>query len=129
MKNNLLRFLSAALIITGLLVFADGLAKKMWEQYTFQSGLPLILIFLFLYTLFHWYLLKMGSKEPKKFVNGFMAFSGIKLLILLGILSAFVYTHKEQKIPFLVLFMSAYFLHTANEIFWANRFVKKQNPS
>jgi len=124
MKKNFINFISVALVITGLLVTADGMAKKMWDKYNLQSGMAVVLLFLFLYALLHWYLLKIGSREPKKFVNAFMAVVGIKMLVLLGFLGIFVYTRPQEKIAFLVLFLAAYMLHTINEIFWANKFVR-----
>lgn len=126
MKKNFTNFISVALIITGLLVTADGFAKKLWEPYNFKLGMAVIFFFLFLYSLIHYYLVKVGETAPKKFVNTFMALTGLKMMILVAFLAAVVYTRKEEKIAFLILFCSAYFLHTANEIFWANRFVKSK---
>ena len=127
MKKNFINFISVALVITGLLVTADGLAKKQWAAYNLHSGAAVIFLFLFLYSLLHWYLLKTGEKEPKKFVNAFMGIIGIKMMVLLAFLGIFVYTRPLEKTAFLALFAMAYLLHTANEIFWANRFVQKKS--
>lgn len=125
MKKNFINFLSVALVITGLLVTGDGYAKKHWKAYNLDMGVAVVFLFLFLYLLLHWRVLQMAEKRPNRFVNGFMALFGIKMLLLLGFLGVFVYTHPEQKIAFLVLFASAYLLHTVNEVFWASRYVKK----
>lgn len=127
MKKNFINFISVALVITGLLVTADGLLKKNWDRYNLEAGLPILLVFLLLYSLLHWRLLSGAEKQPKRFVNTFMGLFGLKMLVLLGFLGIFVYTHPEQKIAFLLLFASAYVLHTLNEVFWASRFVK--NPA
>lgn len=125
MKKNFINFLSVAMVITGLLVTADGYAKKHWEMYNLSMGMAVVFLFLFLYLILHWRVLQMAEKRPNQFVNGFMALFGIKMLLLLGFLGVFVYTHPEQKIAFLALFASAYLLHTVNEVFWASRYVKK----
>jgi len=123
-KKNFTNFISVALVITGLLVAADGYAKKNFPEYNLKHGWAIIFIFLFLYVIIHRSVLRVGEKEPKKFVNAFMGLIGIKMLVLLTFLGAFVYMRPDEKIAFLILFLAAYFLHTVNEIFWANSFVK-----
>ena len=125
MKKNFTNFISVALIITGLLVTADGMARKKWEAYNLSFGMAVVFLFFLVYALLHWYLLKTAENQPKKFVNTFMALFGLKMLLLLAFLGVFVYTHPEQKVAFLLLFAAAYVLHTINEVFWASRFVKK----
>lgn len=125
MKKNFINFLSVALVITGLLVTADGYAKKHWERYNLDMGIAVVFLFLFLYAVLHWRVLGMAEKRPNRFVNGYMALFGIKMLVLLGLLGVFVYTHPEQKIAFLLLFAPAYALHTLNEVYWASKYVKK----
>lgn len=127
MKKNFINFISVALVITGLLMLGDGYAKKHYVEYNLRFGSAIILLFFFLYVIIHRAILRMGMKEPKKFVNGFMGLMGIKMMLLLVFLAIFVYTRPDEKVAFLLLFLVAYFLHTANEIFWATRFMKT-NP-
>lgn len=125
MKKNFINFLAVALVITGLLITGDDLARKNLENYNLVMGKGIVLLFLFIYLLLHWRVLLMADKRPNRFVNGFMALFGIKMLVLLGFLGVFVYTHPDQKIAFLMLFAPAYLLHTVNEVYWASRYVKK----
>lgn len=127
MKKNFTSFLSVALVITGLLILGDGLAKRNIAEYNLQFGAAIVLIFFFIYIVIHRALLKIGEKEPKKFVNSFMAMMGFKMLILLSFLLAFVYLRPEQKISFLMLFLASYALHTANEVYWASKFMRTKN--
>ncbi len=124
MRKNFIGFLSSAMVITGVLLVAESILKSFWADYNLRLGFPVILLFLFLYTFIHWYLLKIAEKEPKKFVNAFMGFTGLKMLALLTFLGVFIYTRPEEKISFMAVFLAAYVLHTVNEIFWAGRFVK-----
>lgn len=125
MKKNFINFLSVALVITGLLVTADGYAKKHWEAYNLDMGIGIVFLFLFLFVFLHWRVLAVAEKRPNQFVNGYMALFGVKMLVLLGFLAVFVYTRPEQKTAFLLLFAPAYALHTVNEVYWASRYVKK----
>lgn len=127
MKKNFTNFLSVALIITGLLMLGDGYAKRNIEGYNLQFGAAIVFVFFLIYILTHRALLRIGEKEPKKFVNGFMGLMGIKMLLLLSFLAAFVYRVPEQKISFLILFLASYALHTANEVFWASKFMRTKN--
>lgn len=127
MKKNFINFISVALVITGLLVLGDGYAKKNMPQYNLQFGAAIVFIFFFAYALIHRILLRMGEKEPKKFVNSFMGLMGLKMLIFLSFLLIFVYRHPEQKVAFLMLFSASYVLHTINEVYWATKFMKEKN--
>ncbi|MBT3646987.1 MAG: hypothetical protein HN542_01960 [Flavobacteriales bacterium] len=64
------------------------------------------------------------QKDPKRFVNLYMGYSGGKLMLSLFILAAYAFINSGYILPFAISYLVVYFLFTAFEIFQLLRHLK-----
>lgn len=62
------------------------------------------------------YLLKSPEKKFNSFANRFMVVTFIKLLVYTAVLVAYVFTHKEDAVPFIFSFFILYISYTVYEV-------------
>ena len=67
-------------------------------------------------SLFHRKLILSSKERPQKFINMFMAVTGIKLMLYLFFILIFIVTLTEFAIPFLAIFFPLYIIYTIIEI-------------
>ena len=74
---------------------------------------------------FHFLLIKASKSNPTLFINKFLAFSGIKLMLYLFTIILYVIFIKSEIIIFLLSFILIYFVFTITEIISLLKFLKK----
>ena len=67
-------------------------------------------------SLLHKKLILSSKERPQKFINMFMAVTGIKLMLYLFFILIFIITLTEFAIPFLAIFFPLYIIYTILEI-------------
>ena len=83
----------------------------------FHFSLIAVPVLLVLVTsLLHRKLVHTGNERPIKFINMFMAVTGIKLIVYLVIILLYVMLLTKYAIPFIVIFFSLYIVFTFIEI-------------
>ena len=75
-------------------------------------------------SLLHQKLIKSSSDRPQKFINMFMAVTGIKLMIYLFFILIYIVTLTEFALPFLAIFFPLYIIYTIIEISQLLSFLK-----
>ena len=68
--------------------------------------------------------LMMRQKDPKKFVNLYMGFSGGKLTLSLFIIAGYAFINSDYILPFATSFLVVYFFFTGFEIVRLLRYLK-----
>jgi hypothetical protein len=71
--------------------------------------------------------MKKGDVAFGKFSAAFMLFTGIKMILNVGIIVAYVYHDKTKAIPFLVVFAVYYIVYTVYEIISLLNYFRKKN--
>ena len=119
-KINMNDFRKFLLQLTLLTAFLFG---GQYVVFTFLLEKALTLPYLILYPWFigltgfvHFFLLRAGQKDHKKFVPVFMGFVGLKMFTCLAVLVIYIANRPEEAKPFAVSFMVLYFAYTAIEI-------------
>jgi F0F1-type ATP synthase assembly protein I len=86
----------------------------------------LIVFFLFISWVIIWYLFRASEKSFIKFVNAFMATTGLKLLTLILVIVGYILLNHGDAIPFLVAFFILYLLYTGFEVYAVLYLSKRQ---
>lgn len=113
MKNGLNKFVKGIVIFT---VAIGLLAYVLWQVLPdtyFSPALPLMFPFFMLTTLFIFYVLTKDSEKTfSNFVNRFMLATFGKMMFSLIILFAYVFTHREDAVPFIIAFFILYIAYS-----------------
>jgi len=115
--NDFKKFLIQLAVLTVVLfgaqylVFTYGFEKEMSFPY-----LMLYPWFIGLTGFVHFFLLRAGQKDHKKFVPIFMGSIGLKMFACLAVLMVFIAYNAEETKPFAVSFMVLYFAYTTLEV-------------
>jgi hypothetical protein len=125
MKKN--SFIIQLLIFTVLLgLIYLGLKQFLPENYL-SPVLPFLLPFFFSATaIFYNYLVKSSEKKFTSFVNRFMLTTFIKLMLFMAVLLIYVFTHKDDAVPFILSFFILYVLYTVFEVVALLKFSKTE---
>jgi len=116
--NFYLRKFIIRLIVLSLILgtIAYGLTFFLPKTY-FSPALPFLFPFFFSATLILFYfLLKSAEKKFASFVNRFMLATFLKLLVYITFLLVYVFTRKEDAIPFIFSFFILYVVYTVFEV-------------
>lgn len=115
MKKN--RFIINLLLFTVLLgIVYYGLKHFLPENY-FSPALPFMFPFYFSATaIFYNYLVKSSEQKFNRFVNRFMLTTFIKLMLFMAVLLCYVFTHKDEAVPFILSFFILYVAYTVFEV-------------
>jgi uncharacterized membrane protein YoaK (UPF0700 family) len=130
MTSDINKFIIHLFIFSALLgIITFGLSYILPATY-FSPVLPLLFPFFFsVIVIVFSYLLKSREKKFNQFVNRFMLCTFIKLMIYLAVLLAYVFTHKEDAVPFILSFFILYVAYTVFEVIkmlQINKQVKKE---
>jgi len=83
----------------------------------FSPVLPLLFVFFLSSTaIVLFYLSKSNGTKYSSFINRFMISTLLKLIVYLGVLLAYVFTHKADSVPFIISFFILYVAYTAFEV-------------
>lgn len=98
--------------------------------YLFLPGvtpaMPFILLLIMSVTmLMHRSLLKNSTGKPNRFINLFLAFTGLKLVGYLLIITIYALLNKDDAVSFTITFLIYYLIYSAFEINDLIRFLKK----
>ena len=118
MKELLIRFTRNLAIVSTLVAFA-GLTLHFLAHDLTTPALPwLILLFILTTFILYYILLKASEKKFNQFTNYFMAASVFKLLMLLVIITVYVYFFRNDAIRFVVTMFVLYLIYTVFEVYW-----------
>lgn len=111
-------FLRRIMIYSAFLAFAGVILSLVLPAGYITPALPyLIVFFLALTWAITWYLLKASEKSFIRFVNAFMLTTGIKLLLLILIIVAYIFLNRPDAVPFLAVFFVLYLCYTGFEVY------------
>ena len=127
MNQSINNFSLWLLLFTALLgAVAFGLWFIMPAGY-FSPVLPLLFPFFFAVTLIVFYFLaKSAEKKFSSFINRFMLATFFKLTVYMAVLLAYVFTHKEDAVNFIISFFILYVAYTAFEVVEMMRYSKRR---
>jgi hypothetical protein len=118
MKELLSRFSRNLIILTGLLSLAGGVLFFLLPS-VITPALPwLILFFLFSTFLIFYLLLKASNGKFNRFTNLFMIVTVVKLLLLLGIITIYLFINRDDAIRFALTMFVLYLLYSVFEVLW-----------
>jgi len=113
MKTYILRLGLLSLL---LLALTTVLFYEIFNPW-FNPIFPFIILYFFVFNIFqHSSLLKTKEKRPSVFTTSFMAWFGIKLLLHLTIIIAFVLLNRAEALSFVLYFASCYIFYTIFEV-------------
>jgi hypothetical protein len=83
----------------------------------FSPALPYLILFFLVFTiLVHYILMKASGNNGRKFVNGFMMATLLKFFVYIPLIIAYVWTNKDDLIPFVIGFFALYLAYTVFEV-------------
>jgi hypothetical protein len=105
-----LALFTAIVYALGAIVFAFFLDEYFYLPFVF---IPIVFVAI-IFTM-HIILIKSAEKDLRKFTSRFMMVFGIKILVLLILIVAYVLAIPEQAVPFLITFLIHYLIFTGFE--------------
>lgn len=121
------KFIIKELVFTGSIVLiAFFLFKTTLSQHYIPVFWLLLAVIAVLTSIMHFSILQVEEKNTAKFFTKFMTFSGVKMMIYLVMITAYVFIYPTTAKFFLISFIILYFLYTAFEVFLVVRQLKKR---
>jgi len=122
------KFIIQLLLFSGILgVIAYGLTFVLPGNY-FSPVLPFLFPFFFSMTAIVFnYLMKSTEKKFNRFANRFMLTTFLKLFVYLTVLLIYVFTHKEDAIPFIFSFFILYAAYTVFDVIFLLKYTRQEN--
>jgi len=100
--------------VIGLIAY--GLTFILPENY-FSPVIPFLFpFFISITVIIYNFLIKSSEKKFNNFVNRFMMTTFIKLFVYLIVLIAYVFTHKQDAVPFIFAFFILYLAYTVFDV-------------
>lgn len=126
--NNLSRlFLKQLLLYSAFLAFTGAiLSFVMPDGYLTPAFPALIVFFMVLTAAILWFLLRTGEASFIRFVNAFMLTTGLKLLVLILFIVAYIFLNKGDAVPFVAAFFMLYLFYTGFEVYAVLRLSRRQ---
>jgi len=127
MKTSSNKFTLSLFIFSAILgAIAYGLTYLLPAKY-FSPVLPMLFpFFLSATAIIFFYLSKSNEHKQTSFINRFMVATSVKLLVYFVILLAYVFTHKEDAVPFIISFFIMYVAYTAFEVVAMLRYSRRK---
>ena len=118
MSSGLRKFI-VILFILSLILLASGLSlfKLAFPEWYFPFFPFLVLIFLLVNSGFIFFFFRFLQRSSREFVRGFVLSTGIKLMIYLILILAYVLTSPKSAIPFSVTVSLLYIAYTAYDLY------------
>jgi hypothetical protein len=118
MKELLTRFIKNLAIVSTLVSLGGVMLYFMAPGLTTPALPWLILLFILTTFSLFYILLKAFEKKFNLFTNYFMAASVFKLLLLLTIITVYVYFNRADAIRFVLSICLLYLVYTVFEVYW-----------
>lgn len=118
-----LALLTGIVYVLGAILFAALLKEYFYIPFVF---IPLV-FFVIIFTM-HVILIKASEYDIRKFTSRFMLVFGVKILVLLFLIVAYVLALPEQAVPFLITFLIHYLIFTGFETIYVVK-VLKNSPN
>jgi len=117
-----LGLLTGIVYFIGVILFAFFISEYFYTPFVFLPVLFFVVTFAV-----HIALVKSFEHDMRKFASRFMMVFGIKIIVLLFLITTYVLALPEQAIPFLITFLIQYLIFTAFETFYVVRLLKSSN--
>ncbi len=115
--NEIKKFNNTIILITSISYVLIGVVFYFLIPEKFHYSLLIVPILEALVTsLLHRKLILSSSERPQKFINMFMAVTGIKLMLYLFFILIYIIALTEFALPFLAIFFPLYIIFTIIEI-------------
>jgi hypothetical protein len=119
--------LKNALFTSVIALISFILFKTIFSEYSIPVFWVLLLVLAFATAIIHLVLLKLTNSSSSRFFSQFFLVTGIKMIFLLAFIVAYSFLHPKQAVPFLISFLSLYFVYTVFEVLIIVPFFKKPN--
>ena len=124
MKDTLFRFLKNLLILTSIIAASAACLHLLLPQLCTPALIWMIPMFALTTYVVYFVLLKASSGKFNRFTNLFMAATVIKLLVMLAVISIYLYFFRNDAIRFAATMMILYLTYTFFEVTWLLRLNK-----
>jgi F0F1-type ATP synthase assembly protein I len=127
---TLRKYARILMLFTFTLVICLELLYMIWlKAYSFP-GLAIPLLLMWLTTLAgHIALRRTLAKNPGNFTRTFMVSTTVKLFLYLAYMVGYLWFYREYAVPFLLTFVSAYFLFGIFDVVSTLIFLKNEKPN
>jgi hypothetical protein len=126
MHSEMKQFVTASILTAVISVLITGILKHLILQNHHFASVYFLIVYVSVITiLFHSILLKAAKGPNSLFVNRFIAFSGMKLMIYLMTIIIYIFFIKSEPVIFLLSFILLYFVFTTLEITSLLKYFKK----
>ncbi len=117
MNSDYLQYLKKLLIYSAIIAIVSFvLAFFLPDEYVSPSMPFLLLFFIAVSLLTHYFVLKTVAKRTSQFVNFFMISIFVKLILYIAIIVIYGLTNTADLIPFVITFFIFYLLYTLFEL-------------
>lgn len=118
MIKKLFTAFALALLILGIFIIVLQQVALMFFPYVISVAFPwIIIMFVAISLIFHFYIIKYATQNPRKFINVFLGGTTIKLLIYFSSLLIVVFSTDINAKIFILNFAVIYLLFTFFEVF------------
>lgn len=130
MKEMLKPFLLRLIIFAALVSFLAAILAYLLPSGTVTRTLPFQVVFFMGMTwIITWYLIRATEKSFIKFVNAYMAVTGLKLLLLILVAVGYALLNRPDAVQFLAAFFMLYLLFTGFEVYTVLSLSRRQKRS
>jgi hypothetical protein len=120
------RFILRELIFTILVSsIAFILFNTVFSQYYLPVFWLVLILIAGLTAIFHYSILQVQKKSNSNFATRFMMVSGIKMMVYLVLITAYVFLNPAKATSFLLMFLSIYLFYTFFEVYLIVKHLKK----
>jgi len=117
MKSEYILYLKKLLIFSAMIAVVSFVIAFFLPQEYVSPSMPFLLVFFVAVSLLtHYFVLKTMTKRMSQFVNFFMISIFVKLLLYITIIVIYGLTNTADLIPFVVTFFVFYLLYTLFEL-------------
>ncbi|MDD2964460.1 MAG: hypothetical protein PHQ65_14155 [Bacteroidales bacterium] len=118
------RFLKQIILLSAILGLLSLAAYLLLPRVT--PAMPFLLLMIMSVTIImHHSLLKNSSGKPNRFINRILAFTGIKMVGYLIVITLYAFANRGDAVPFIITFMIYYLVYSAFELYALLRFLKQ----
>jgi len=116
-----------ALFTSAIALISFVLFRTIFSEYNIPVFWVLLLVLALTTAIIHIVLLKLTDSSSSAFFSRFFLVTGIKMIFLLTFIVAYSFLHPTQAVPFLISFLSLYFVFTVFEVLIIIPFFRKPN--
>lgn len=125
-SSKLIRFIITLSVLT-LIIFGTGAAFFKYYPEYYESIYPFtVFVFYGITIIFFHFSLKALGLKPGSFVNRFMLFTTIKLLVYLFFIAGYLFFNREHPLRFGIMVIGLYMFFTVYEVFFILRVLKSE---